>query len=181
MRAKIMAALICAVIVSSIATFASEGVSEQSATKVETEVRDYNPEQGTGWMTAKVNDTSANLEYTGSTKGMTGTMYSFEGDGFEVNLMFNKKLEAGEEMDENAIIQIEVISSNHDSIGYYFTKKSSKTKVESNVLLSKEAPEGIMQGEFSVTVPSADRYVGDNKPGILEKLEFTEGEFGFFE
>ncbi len=155
---------------------------ETEETEEETEAeRDYNPSSGSGWMTVLVNEESENFEYTGSMKSMTGTVYTFESDDFSVSLMLNKDLKTGKEMDGNAITQIEVVSAAPASAGYYFVKKSSGTVVESSVLLCESTEEGIIQGEFSVTVPSSERYVGDNRPGILEELAFTEGEFCFCE
>ena len=45
--------------------------------------------------------------------------------------------------------------------------------------LKEKTDDGLLQGEFTVTVPTAERYVGDNKPGILPELKFTKGEFCF--
>jgi len=96
-------------------------------------------------------------------------------------LVFNKKLVVGEEMDKNAIAQIEIMSHATADNGYYFAKKAAGKDVVSTVTLAENETEGVLQGEFTVTVPTADRYVGDNKPGILPELELTEGEFCFFE
>lgn len=142
--------------------------------------RDYNPEAGAGWLAAEINDEPVEFEFESAAKGMTGTTYTFKSEKFSVSLMFNKSLEVGEEMDKNAITQIEVVSSDNASSGYYFVKKSSGQDVESTVTLEK-SEDGLVQGTFTVTVPTAERYVGDNRPGILEELVFTEGEFCFHE
>lgn len=112
---------------------------------------------------------------------MTGTTYNFKSDDFTMALVFNKKLVVGEEMDTNAIAQIEIMSSETSSAGYYFAKKAAGKDVVSTVTLEESEAEGITQGVFTVTVPTADRYVNDNRPGMLPELELTEGEFCFFE
>lgn len=144
------------------------------------EDRDYNPEAGTGWLVADMNEEPVEFEFDSAAKGMTGTAYTFKSDKFTMTLMLNKSLEVGKEMDKNAITQIEVVSSDSASAGYYFIKKSSGKDVDSTVTLEK-SEDGLIQGTFTVTVPTAERYVGDNKPGILEELVFTEGEFCFHE
>lgn len=45
--------------------------------------------------------------------------------------------------------------------------------------MEKIDEDGIWQGTFSVTVLSADRWLGDMKPGIIAELEFENGEFCF--
>ena len=142
--------------------------------------RNYSPEAGTGWLSVKINEDIVEFEYTGTQKGMTGEVHSFEAEKFSMLLMFNKKLEIGTEMETNAITQIEIMSSESSSNGYYFTKKSSSADVASKVLLAEAASEDITQGTFEVVVLTAERYVGDNKPGILPQLDLTEGEFCFY-
>ncbi len=154
------------------------GVSAGAAEAVE---RDYAPEEGKGWMVVEINGEEVEFEYTGSTKGMTGTTHNFKADEYTIALVFNKKLEIGKEMETNAIAQIEIMSHATADNGYYFAKKAAGKDVVSTVTLAEAQSEDIMQGEFTVTVPTADRYVGDNKPGILPELELTEGEFCFFE
>lgn len=158
----------------------TETVSEQSTEAADAE-KNYDPEEGTGWLTAKINDKEVEFEYENKTTGMTGTTYNFESDDFTLSIVFNKALEIGTEMDGNAITQIEVVSSDAASSGYYFSKKSTGNDVDSKVLLKEKSDDGLVQGEFSVKVLTADRYVGDNKPGILPELDFTDGEFCFRE
>lgn len=183
MRRKVTGLLVLAVMLMSAmaaaqAEEATEGASEVTSEAAE---RNYSPEAGTGWLTAQLGDETIELTYEGSTNGMTGKTYSFTSEDFDINLMLNKSLKAGETMEGNAITQIEVLSHETSSTGYYFIKKSSGTDVTSTVTLAETDDENILQGEFSVTVPSADRYVGDFKPGILPELEFTDGEFCFCE
>lgn len=154
---------------------------EEPATAEEAVERNYAPEAGTGWLVAKINGEDVELEFESATKGMTGKTYSFASEEYEINLMLNKSLKVGEEMEENAITQIEVLSHVESSYGYYFTKKSPGAAVVSTVTLAETENEDMMQGEFTVTVPSGDRYVGDFRPGILPELVFTEGEFCFCE
>ncbi|MCI8317891.1 MAG: hypothetical protein HFG96_05105 [Lachnospiraceae bacterium] len=154
------------------------GVSASAAEAVE---RDYAPEEGKGWLVVEINGEEVEFEYTSSTKGMTGTTHNFEAEDYTMALVFNKKLVVGEEMDKNAIAQIEIMSHATADNGYYFAKKAAGKDVVSTVTLAENETEGVLQGEFTVTVPTADRYVGDNKPGILPELELTEGEFCFFE
>ena len=164
--------------VSGLETEALSGQTAEAGSE-ETEERNYAPESGTGWLAAKINDNPVELEFTGESKGMTGTIYSFESEDYTVNIMLNKSLKAGEAMEENAVSQIEVLSREKSSVGYYFTKKSSGTDVESTAALAETDREDLVQAEFTVTVPAAERYVGDFKPGILPELVFTEGEFCF--
>lgn len=145
------------------------------------EERDYNPESGTGWLSAEINGETVEFEFKGMTKGMTGTTYNFESEGYVMGVMFNKALEVDTPMEENAITQIEIISSLESTSGYYFSKKSSKEDVESTATLIQKTDDGLLQGEFTVTVLSGDRYVGDSRPGILPELEITDGEFCFCE
>lgn len=70
-------------------------------------------------------------------------------------------------MGENSINSIEVQSHVTATSGYYFTKKSGDAAVNSEVTMEKIDEDGIWQGTFSVTVLSADRWLGDMKPGII--------------
>lgn len=155
-------------------------IAEETPDTEVTAERNYSPEAGTGWLAVKINDELVEFEYTGTQKGMTGEVHSFEAESFSMLLMLNKKLELGTEMETNAITQIEIMSDDASSSGYYFTKKTSSSDVTSKVLLAEATSEDITQGTFEVTVLTADRYVGDNKPGILPQLELTEGEFCFY-
>ena len=182
---KLLALLIISTILSGtivMAEEAAETVVEEVAEEAaeETVERNYSPEEGTGWLSVKINDEVVEFEYTGTQKGMTGSVHSFEADRFSMLLMFNKKLEIGTEMETNAVTQIEIMSSQTDSSGYYFSKKSSSTDVTSKVLLAEATSEEITQGTFEVVVLTADRYVGDTRPGILPQLDLTEGEFCFY-
>ena len=162
--------------------FAAETeLPEAQETEAEASERNYGPEEGTGWLVAKINDKEVEFEYESKTSGMTGTTYSFEAEDFTLSFVLNKALEVGTEMDENAITQIEVVSSDAASVGYYFSKKSTGSNVDSKVTLGEKSEDGLLKGEFSVKVLTADRYVGDNKPGILPELDFTDGEFCFRE
>ncbi len=162
--------------------FAAETeLPEAQETEAEASERNYDPEEGTGWLVAKINDKEVEFEYESKTSGMTGTTYSFEAEDFTLSFVLNKALEVGTEMDENAITQIEVVSSDAASVGYYFSKKSTGSNVDSKVTLGEKSEDGLLKGEFSVKVLTADRYVGDNKPGILPELDFTDGEFCFRE
>ena len=49
------------------------------------------------------------------------------------------------------------------------------------MILDQKTEEGLMQGEFDVTVLSGNRYVGDARPGMLPELEISNGEFCFCE
>ena len=181
---KLLALLIISTMLSGTVVIAEEN-AETAETVVEevaeeTVERNYSPEEGTGWLSVKINDEVVEFEYTGTQKGMTGSVHSFEADRFSMLLMFNKKLEIGTEMETNAVTQIEIMSSQTDSSGYYFSKKSSSTDVTSKVLLAEATSEEITQGTFEVVVLTADRYVGDTRPGILPQLDLTEGEFCFY-
>ena len=177
MKKRLFILLTAAAMAFSMSAFAGETEAE---TEAEAADRNYDPEEGTGWLVAKINDKEVEFEYENMTKGMTGTTYNFEAEEFSLSIVLNKDLKVGEEMDKNAITQIEVVSSETASVGYYFSKKSTGNDVDSKVTLEKNE-DGLMQGEFSVVVLKADRYVGDNKPGILPELDFTDGEFCFRE
>ena len=84
-------------------------------------------------------------------------------------------------MGENSINSIEVQSHVDTTSGYYFSKKSGDVSVNSEVTMEKVDEDGLWQGTFSVTVLSADRWLGDMKPGIIAELEFENGEFCFCE
>lgn len=156
-------------------------LASMTANAAEATERNYAPEEGKGWLVVEINGEEVEFEYDGSNKGMTGTTYNFKAEEYTMSLMLNKKLEVGEEMETNAITQIEIMSHATADTGYYFAKKASGEDVVSTVTLAESQGEGILQGEFTVTVPTADRYVNDNRPGILPELELTEGEFCFFE
>lgn len=143
--------------------------------------RNENPEEGTGWLAAKLGEEEVDLEYTGMTSGITGTTYNFDSEDYTIAIIFDKSLEVGKETETNAITQIEVMSREASSSGYYFAKKSTDSGVTSKVKLTEKTEEGLVKGEFSVTVPTADRYVGDTKPGMLPELVFTDGQFCFHE
>lgn len=179
---KVMAMLAMAsMLMGSCCTMAAETKPAAVEAEETKEDRNYNPESGTGWLCAEINGEPVELEFKSCTKGMTGTTYSFESKEYTMAIVFNKALKVDEEMEGNAITQIEVISSVSSSAGYYFSKKTSKTDVESTVKLVQKTDEGLLQGEFSATVLTAERYVGDSKPGILPELEITAGEFCFCE
>lgn len=180
---KLLSLLIIATMLSGTIVMAEEAAEAETVVEEAAEEaveRNYSPEAGTGWLSVKINDTVVEFEYTGTQKGMTGEVHSFEADEFTMLIMLNKKLEIGTEMETNAITQIEIMSEETSSDGYYFTKKSSGTDVASKVLLVEATSEDITQGTFEVTVLTADRYVGDNRPGILPQLDLTEGEFCFY-
>ena len=50
------------------------------AAETEKAERNYAPEEGKGWMAVEINGEEVEFEYTGSTKGMTGTTYNFKAD-----------------------------------------------------------------------------------------------------
>lgn len=182
MKKRLLVMLALATMMLGTTAFAAETeLPEAQETEVEASERNYDPEEGTGWLVAKINDKEVEFEYESKTSGMTGTTYNFEAEDFTLSFVLNKALEVGTEMDENAITQIEVVSSDAASVGYYFSKKSTGSNVDSKVTLGEKSEDGLLKGEFSVKVLTADRYVGDNKPGILPELDFTDGEFCFRE
>ena len=63
--------------------------------------------------------------------------------------------------------------------GYYFSKKSPSAAVDSEVTLQQGGENGIWQATFRVTVNSADRWLGDMKPGLISELPLENGEFCF--
>lgn len=148
---------------------------------VSSEERNYSPESGTGWMCGEINGESVEFEFTGIGKGLTGNTYNFQSEEYDLAVTFNKDLEVDKEMKENSIIQIEIMSHNEATSGYYFAKKTVRANVDSTVTLLQKTEEGLMQGEFEVTLLSADRYVGDTRPGILPELKISAGEFCFCE
>lgn len=116
--------------------------------------------------------------YAGSTPGMSGTVYNFNSKEYSLSFIFNKKIKTGEEMNRNAFQQIEVISSNPATAGYYFVKKTIGKDNESKLLLEVQE-KAKLKGEFSFIIHPADRWVGDLRPGMIENLEFKNGSFDF--
>lgn len=145
----------------------------------EAHVRDYEPAAGTGWMVVEIYGETIEMEYTGFTKGMTGTTYSFAGGGYTLSIMFDSKLKEGETGGENSVKQLEIVSSLSATSGYYFVKKATGKAVDSEVTLVKKDHEGLWQGTFRVMAHPGDRYLGDSKPGIIEDLLLENGEFCF--
>ncbi len=82
---------------------------------------------------------------------------------------------------ENSINSIEILSHVTETSGCYFTKKSSRNNVDSEVTLEKMDEDGLWQGTFRVTATAADRWLGDMKPGIIAELKLENGEFCFCE
>ena len=79
MKKKLIAILALAVMVmgtSVTAAAAETKTAEESAAEEvteaaeETEERDYNPEEGKGWLTAEINEEPVEFEYAGQTKGI---------------------------------------------------------------------------------------------------------------
>lgn len=108
MKKRLFILLAAAAMAFSMSAFAGETEAE---TEAEAADRNYDPEEGTGWLVAKINDKEVEFEYENMTKGMTGTTYNFEAEEFSLSIVLNKDLKVGEEMDKNAITQIEVVSS----------------------------------------------------------------------
>lgn len=142
---------------------------------------DYAPESGTGWMKVDIYDEPQELSFKGISKGMSGEVFIFENETYTVSIVLDKKLEVGVTGGENSIKQIEVYSHATNTSGYYFTKKSSSASVDSEVTLQKKAEDGVWQGNFRVTVLTADRWLGDMKPGLIAELPLENGEFCFCE
>ncbi len=140
--------------------------------------RNYDPAPGEGWLYCTIYDELIEFKYVTSVKSMADTTHSFESEKYTLNLVFNKDLKVGEEMEENGLKSIEVVSSETKTAGYYAVKKSTSKNVESKVLLEKEE-EGLKQGTFHAMIHPADRWVGDLRPGIIEDLPLEEGEFCF--
>lgn len=191
MKKHLFQALILAAALTGTVCFAAEketeGISE-AAVEAETEAgesaateRDLDPESGSGWLTATIDGAQRELEFVSATKGMTGTVYLFQGSGYSLSLLFDKKLDVDNEVEKNSINQAEVMSSTSESSGYYFVRKGAGKEVDGKAVLLQKTDDGLFQGEFSVNIPRGDRYVGDTKPGILEVLEITDGAFCFRE
>lgn len=140
--------------------------------------RNYAPEAGTGWLYCTINDEVIEFTYTGFTKSMADVTYSFASDKYTMNVIFNKKLEVGVEMTVNAVKSLELISSDGATAGYYLVKKSTSKDVDSDVLLTKNE-DGLMAGTFRVMVHPIERFVGDMRPGMIQDLELSAGEFCF--
>lgn len=162
---------ICLILVIALLMLACGAIAEDA--------RDTSPEPGTGWLDVEIHGAPVSFVYTGHAAGMTGDTYSFESDAYTLSIMFDKKLEVGVAASENAVQQIELISHDEATSGYYFTKKSSSAAVDSEVLLEQKTDEGLYQGTFKVTVHPGDRWVGDMRPGIIEDLVLDNGAFCF--
>lgn len=141
--------------------------------------RNYAPEAGTGWMIVDVYGEPQELAFVEAVRGLTGETLVFENSAYRVSIVLDRKLKVGETMGENSINSIEVLSHVGKTSGYYFTKKSSSVKVNSEVTMAKINEDGLYQGTFKVVVTTADRWLGDTKPGIIAELDFTNGEFCF--
>lgn len=142
---------------------------------------DYAPESGTGWMKVDIYGELQELSFKEVAKGMSGDTFIFENDNYTVSIIFDKKLEVGVTGGENSVKQIEVYSRLTNTSGYYFSKKSPSVSVDSEVTLQKKAEDGVWQGTFRVTVLTADRWLGDMKPGLIAELPLENGEFCFCE
>lgn len=158
---------------------ATEAVTEAAAE--ETVERNHNPEAGTGWLTVDINGEPEEFELKYVTIGLTGKTCHFESDGYTMSFILSKDLAVGETMGTNSIYQIDLLSSEEATSGYYFAKKTVKADVDSEVTLSQKTEDGLVDGTFKVTVNSAERYVGDARPGIQESLVLENGEFCFHE
>ena len=170
---KIVTLLLAIAMLCGLAAFA-----EEAATDTE---RNYAPESGTGWMLVDIHGQTEELAYVESVRSLTGATYVFENDDYRVSIVLDRDLEAGVTMGENSINSIEIQSHLDSTSGYYFSKKSSSDVVNSEVTMEKIDEDGLWQGTFSVTVNSADRWLGDMKPGIIAELELENGEFCFCE
>lgn len=167
---------------------ATEAVTETAATEaapeataeVETEAAE-GAENEKGWLTVDINGEPEEFELQFVTVGLTGKTYHFESDGFTMSIVFDQDLAVGETMGTNSIYQIDLLSSEEDSSGYYFSKKTVTADVDSEVTLSQKTDDGLLEGTFRVTVPTAERYVGDARPGMLEQLTLENGEFSLHE
>ena len=176
---KIIALLMALMMLCGVAALAEEAATTEEAV-VEVE-RNYAPESGTGWMSVDIHGVHEELTYVESVRSLSGATYIFENEDYRVSIVFDRKLEAGVTMGENSINSIEVQSHVDTTSGYYFSKKSGDVSVNSEVTMEKVDEDGLWQGTFSVTVLSADRWLGDMKPGIIAELEFENGEFCFCE
>ena len=175
---KIIAMLLAIMMLGGISAFAEETAVTEDTAAIEAD-RNYAPESGTGWMSVDIHGEHEELTYVESVRSLSGTTYIFENDDYRVSIVFDRNLEVGVTMGENSINSIEVQSQVSATSGYYFTKKSGDVAVSSEVTMEKMDEDGIWQGAFSVTVLSADRWLGDMKPGIIAELEFENGEFCF--
>lgn len=169
---KIIALLLAIMMLCGITAFAEEAAVDEAD-------RNYAPESGTGWMSVDIHGEHEELTYVESVRSLSGSTYIFENDDYRVSIVFDRDLEVGVTMGENSINSIEVQSHVTATSGYYFTKKSGDAAVNSEVTMEKIDEDGIWQGTFSVTVLSADRWLGDMKPGIIAELELENGEFCF--
>lgn len=167
---RIMALLLAVMFVCSFAAFAEE-----------TAERNYAPEAGTGWMAVEIHGKPEELAFVEGTKSLSGTTYVFENEDYRISIVFDRKLEVGVTAGENSINSIEILSHVTETSGYYFTKKSSGNNVDSEVTLEKMDEDGLWQGTFRVTATTADRWLGDMKPGIIAELKLENGEFCFCE
>ncbi|MEF9974382.1 MAG: hypothetical protein RR893_10710 [Clostridia bacterium] len=151
------------------------------AAPVQTE-KNYAPEAGTGWLTGKIGTHDLTFAYTDCVSGIGGEhTYTFDCEEGTLRIKFNKKLEVGVEMAENALKSAEFNSNMGDSRGYYAVSKSTKVDVNCKVLLEKKTEDGLYQGTFTVVIPSCDRTIGDTRPGSLESITLETGEFCFQE
>lgn len=170
---KIVALLLAIAMLCSMTVFALAEAVEAPAE------RNYAPEAGTGWMIVDICGETQELAFVEAVRGLTGVTYVFENNAYSISIVLDRKLKVGETMGENAINSIEVLSHTSKTSGYYFTKKSSSVKVNSEVTMAKIDEDGLYQGTFKVDVTTADRWLGDAKPGILPVLNLTNGEFCF--
>lgn len=150
------------------------------AASAESFEKEYVPEAGEGWLICTIHHERQEFKYKDSVKSMTGVLHHFVSERYTLSFSLDKKIKVGEPMKLNAINLIEIISSEPSTAGYYASKKSRGTDVESEVLLMDPAQPEILQGTFSVVVPKGDRWVGDLRPGILDAIELEDGEFCFY-
>ncbi len=143
------------------------------------EEANYAPESGTGWMKVDIYGEPQELAFKEISKGMGGETIIFENENYSISFVLEKKLEVGVTAGENSIKQIEVFSHVTNTSGYYFSKKSPSAAVDSEVTLQQGGENGIWQATFRVTVNSADRWLGDMKPGLISELPLENGEFCF--
>ena len=141
--------------------------------------RNYDVSEGEGWLICTILGEEVTFKYDDSAKNMTDTVHNFSSDEYKLRIVFSK-LEIGVKMEVNAIKSIELVSSATATSGYYATKKSRTTDVVSEVLLEKPLEPEIIQGTFSAVITTADRWVGDLRPGIIAELPLEDGEFCFY-
>lgn len=139
------------------------------------------PEAGSGSLIVDIMGETILFNYVDTAMAMTGKTYNFAAEMYTLSFMLDKSLKIGEVMEENSIRQIELISHESTSAGYYFTKKSSAQNVQSKVLLEEKNDDGLMKGTFEVVVTPADRWVGDMRPGMISELKLENGLFWFHE